>query len=138
MILSRKITFAFIGVFLIGALVGGLVVWNVGDNRLTKFMSNATDPQSMAARINQKYGALYQLTPDQQTKIGPLVQEMAQHIYQERRQFGVDILNTLDEYHAKIAAEMTPDQRQAYEKANQERKLWMSKALLLEQTPPPQ
>jgi len=47
--LTRKITAEFIGVFLIGALAGGLVTWSYTDTRLSTFMSRTNDPDSMVA-----------------------------------------------------------------------------------------
>jgi hypothetical protein len=133
MLPSRKIAASFVAVFLIGALVGGLATWDFSGRRLSRFMTNTTDPKSMAERINQKYASTYQLTPDQQAKIAPLTQAMAQELYHERQQFATDVIKTLDTYHAKIAVEMPPEQRDTYEKANQERKQWMNKALLFDQ-----
>jgi hypothetical protein len=138
MLSSRKISLAFVGVFFIGTLVGGLATWDFTGRKLTRFITNTGDPQSMAARINQKYVTDYKLTPDQQGRIAPLTQEMTQHLYEVRRQFGLDVLKTLDDYHAKIATQMTPEQSQAYEKVNQDRKQWMSKALMLDQDAPGQ
>lgn len=130
MLPSRKITAAFIGVFLIGAIVGGLIVMDYTDTRLSRFINNSRAPEANAIRINQKYVKDYQLTPDEQKLIEPLVKEMTQQLYQERRQFGTEIIGTLDEYHQKIGELMTPEQRAAYEKVNAERKKWMSKVLL--------
>ncbi len=129
MLPSRKITAAFIGVFLIGAIVGGLIMMDYTDVRLSRFLNRTGDPNAMALRINQKYADDYELTTDEQNRIAPLVKEMAQHLYQERHQFGADILGTLDEYHRKIGEQMTPEQRAAYEKANDERRKRMSSLL---------
>ena len=130
MLPSRKITAAFIGVFFIGAMVGGLVVMDYTDTRLSRFINNSRAPEAMAARINQKYLTDYHLTPDEQSRITPIVKEMTQQLYQERRQFGTEIIGTLDEYHQKIGELMTPEQRAAYEKVNADRKKWMSNVLL--------
>ena len=105
------------------------------DTRLSRFISNTGDPASMTARINQKYAHDFQVTPEEQQRIAPLVKEMAQQLYQERRQFGTSVLATLDAYHEKISEQMTPDQRTAYQKANDERKKWLTE-LLISDLPP--
>ena len=133
---SRKIAAAFAAIFLMGALAGGLVTWDLTDTKLSGFMKKTTDPDSMAARIDQKYVKDYQLTPDQQSRIEPLTKDMTQHLYRIRSQFAVDIISTLDDYHGKVAELMTPTQREAYEKANAERKQRMSSMLLLNQSSP--
>jgi hypothetical protein len=132
---SRKLSAAFVGVFLIGGLVGGLLVLTFTDMKLSHFMTVTTDPQSMAARINQKYVQDLHLSADEQARIAPLIREMTQHLYLVRRQFGVDIVATLDDYHQKIGAEMTPEHREAFEKWLAERQKRMSSMLLPDQPP---
>ena len=135
---TRKIIADFIGVFLIGALAGGLVTWSYTDTRLSTFMSRTNDPDRMVARIDKKYADEYRLTPDEQSRIEPLTKEMTRRLYQIRRQFGVDVIATLDDYHGKIAEQMDATQREAYEKANEERKKRMSVMLHPDQNLPGQ
>ncbi len=108
---SRKIIAEFVGVFLIGALAGALVVWFYNDQPLTSFMNRTNNPDELVARINKKYADDFHLTQDELTKIQPMTQQMAQDIYKVRHQFGVDIITTLDRYHAEIAAQLTPEHR---------------------------
>jgi uncharacterized membrane protein len=135
---TRKIIADFIGVFLIGALAGGLLTWSYTDTRLSTFMSRTNDPDSMAARINKKYTDEYHLTPDELNRIQPQIKEMARRIYQVRHQFGLDIMTTLDQYHQQIAAQLTPEHRAAYEKAVAERKTTLGSLLLPDQSSPTQ
>jgi hypothetical protein len=133
---TRKIVAEFVGVFLIGSFAGGLVTWSYTDTQLSSFMSRSTSPQSMVARINQKYENDYHLTPDELSKIQPEILAMAQHLYTVRHQFGVDVLSTMDEYHQKIASELTPEHRAAYETAIGERRMKMAGMLLPDQGSP--
>ena len=134
--LSRKIAVEFAGVFVIGALAGALAMWNFTDTELTKFMKRTNDPESViVARINQKYTTQYHLSSEEMNRIQPLIQEMARHISQARRQFGTDILGTVENYHRQIAAELTPDHRALYLRANEERSKQISKMLLLDPQP---
>jgi len=135
---TRKIVVEFIGVFLIGALAGGLVTWSYTDTQLSMFMSRTNDPDSFVARINKKYADDYHLTPDELNRIQPTVKEMARQIYQVRHQFGLDVMATLDEYHEKIAAQLTPEHRAVYEKAIAEHDKKLNSLLLLDQSSPSQ
>ena len=135
---TRKIIVDFIGVFLIGALAGGLLTWRATDTQLSSFMTRTNNPDSFVVRINKKYSDEYHLTPDELSRIQPAIKEMAQHIYQVRHQFGLDVMATLDEYHQKIAAQLTPEHRAAYEKAVAERKKKLNSMLLLDQSSPSQ
>src|SRR5476651_207020 len=134
---TRKIVVEFIGVFLIGALAGGLVTWSYTDTQLTTFMSRTNNPDSMVARMNKKYTDEYHLTADELSRIQPTIKEMAQHVYQVRHQFGVDIMSTLDDYHQKIAEQLTPEHRVVYEKAIAERRQKLN-SMLIDQSSPTQ
>ena len=135
---TRKLTAEFVGVFLIGALAGGLLTWSYTDTQLSMFMSRANDPDSFVARINKKYAEEYHLTPDELNRIQPTVREMAQHMYQIRHQFGLDVMATLDDYHQKIAEQLTPEHRAAYEKAVAERRTKLNNLLLPDPSSPSQ
>jgi uncharacterized membrane protein len=137
---SRKIIADFIGVFLIGALAGALITWSVStwsaDTQLTAVMSRWNNPDTLEARINAKYAHDYQLSPEEVRKIQPLVKQMALDIYKVRHNFGVDIISTLDNYHAQIAAQLTPEHRTAYEAKMAERKQQLTELLLNDQSSP--
>jgi len=135
---TRKIIADFIGVFLIGALAGGLATWSYTDTQLSSFMTRTNNPDIFVVRLNKKYSDEYHLTPDELNRIQPTIKEMAQHIYQVRHQFGVDVMATLDDYHQQIAAQLTPEHRAAYEKAVAERKKKLASMLLLDQSSPSQ
>ncbi len=112
---TRKLVAEFIGVFLIGAVAGGLLTSSFSDTPLTTAMSHWNNPDALEARINAKYANDYQLTPDELEKIKPLTKQLAQDLYKVRHQFGVDIMDTLNKDHAAIAAQLTPEHRAAYE-----------------------
>ena len=136
---TRKIIAEFIAVFLMGSLAGGLVTWSVTDTQLSTFMSRAaTTPDSMVARLSKKYAEDYHLTPDEVNRIQPILNEMAQHIYQVRHQFGLDVMTTLDKYHEEIAAQLTPEHRAAYEAATAERRKKLNNLMLPDQSSPSQ
>jgi len=114
MIPSRKLAAIFFCVFVLGAVVGGLVVYNMSSVRFSQFLDRTSDPDSLAQRIDKKLTAKYQLDSDEQARIAPITHELAQNLFQIRQKFGSDVLAAMDSAHAKIAAQMTPDQRAAY------------------------
>jgi hypothetical protein len=133
---SRKIIAEFIGVFLVGALVGGLVTWSFADTKLSMAMSRWNNPQKLEQRITDKYVNEYHLSPDEMARIQPLIKQLAQDLYKVRHQFGLDVVNTLDRDHAAIAAQLTPDHRSAYEAQMKERHDQLSSLLLSDQDSP--
>lgn len=136
---TRKIIADFVGVFLIGALAGGLATWSYTDKQAATFLSHAADkPESIVARVNKKYVDELHLTPDELSRIQPMVIDMAQRTYQLRHQFGVDFMATFDEYHQKIGEQLTPEHRAAYETATAQRRVILNNLLLPDQSSPSQ
>lgn len=134
---TRKIVAEFIGVFLIGAIAGGLVTWSCTDTSASTFFSHAADkPDNIVARVNKRYADEFHLTPDELNQIQPTIKEMAEHTYQIRHQFGLDIMATFDDYHHQIAVQLTPEHRQAYEAAIAEKRKKLVTLLLPDQSSP--
>jgi len=125
-----KIIAEFIGVFLIGGLAGGLLESSYTDTQMSSFMTHTNSADGLAQRISTRYQTDYHLTPEEMQKIQPDIVALAQHLSLVRHQFGVDVMGTLDDYHAKIAAELTPEHRAIYEASQAERKKKMTTLLL--------
>lgn len=64
----------------------------------------------------------YQLDADEQARVAPITRDLAQKLYGLRRQFGSDVLATMEASHKEIAEQMNPTQRAAYEKANEQKR----------------
>jgi hypothetical protein len=134
--ISRRIIAAFIGVFLIGAVAGGLVEQTFRDARLSSFLSRTENPDRLESHITQRLSHDYNLSAAEQARINPLTKEVAQQVYQERRQFGANVLDLMDTYHKKVEASMDPDHRPAYEQDIRKRQQKLADLLLLDANPP--
>lgn len=133
MLPSGKIGTAFAGVFLIGALSGGLVTWGFTDRQLSTFMSHTNDPEAvMVERINKKNAHDYNLSPEESARIQPLIKAMAQQTIQIRHQFALDFITSYEEYHAQIAAQLDPAHRDAYQAATAKRDKELRSLLLID------
>ncbi|HEX4141485.1 MAG TPA: hypothetical protein VHY09_14140 [Candidatus Methylacidiphilales bacterium] len=135
---TRKLIAQFVGVFVIGALAGGLVSYSLSDTSLTMAMSHWNNADALEARINARYISDYHLTPDEMEKIKPLTKQLAQDLYKIRHQFGVDVIDTLNRDHAAIAAQLTPEHRSVYEAKMTDRTDKLSAALMGDQSSPAQ
>jgi len=135
---TRKLVAQFVGVFVIGALAGGLLSYSLSDTSLATAMSRWNNADSLEARINARYAQDYQLTPEEMDKIKPLTKQLAQDVYKIRHQFGVDIVDTLNRDHAAIAAQLTPEHRAAYEAKVNDRTNKLGAILLGDQGSPTQ
>jgi hypothetical protein len=119
---SRKLAATFLCVFFLGGLAGWLLSVSFSDLRFYNFLNRTNDPASLAVRLDQKLAHDYRLDADEQARISPLTREMAQNLYALRRKFATDVLATMEDSHQKIGQQMTPEQRDAYQKANDERR----------------
>jgi hypothetical protein len=133
MVLTRKIIAEFVGVFLIGAVTGGLVVSSFSNHDLDRFMSRTNNPGVMTEVIQKRYINEYKFTPDEIAKTQPLVSDMVKNVFRVRHRFGVDMLATLDKYHAAIEAQLTPEHRALYDAKMADRRKELTTLLLLDQ-----
>ncbi len=111
---SRKLAAMFLCVFLLGGVAGGLIVYNMSPMRFSDFLNRTGDPDDFSQRLDKKLAAHYHLDADEQARIAPATRELGQNLFRVRQTFAHDVLATLDAAHQKIAAQMTPDQRDAY------------------------
>jgi hypothetical protein len=77
---KRKLVLGAVGIFLVGALCGALSL-EVIHMRYAPFLRLAHDPQSF---IMDRLDAKLDLTPEQKTKIAPLVAQMLQELHATR------------------------------------------------------
>jgi hypothetical protein len=132
MVSSRKIIAEFLGVFLIGAVTGGLVESTFSTRKIDQFMSRTNNPSVMVALVQKRYANDFKFTPDEIAKTQPLTSDMIKEIFRVRHRFGVDMLGTLDKYHAEIAAQLTPEHRAIYEQKMADRRKELAALLLLD------
>ena len=135
MLPSRRLAAAFVCVFILGAIAGGTISLNFADMRFYNFLNRTNDPASLAKRLDKRLTHDYHLDADEQARIAPLTRDIAQKLYALRRRFASDILATMDDSHQKIGAQMTPDQRTAYEKDNRDRRKRTVSILMPETAP---
>jgi len=135
---TRILIAQFVGVFVIGALAGGMMSYSFSDTSLAKAMNRWNNADTLEAVIDAKYAKDYQLTPDELAKIKPLTKQLAQDLYRIRHQFGVDIIDTLNRDHAAIANQLSPEHRAAYQSKMTGLTGKLSAALLGDQSSPTQ
>ena len=111
---SRKLALIFLCVFLLGGVAGALVFYDVSPVPFSDFLNRTSDPDDVARRLDKRLAANYQLDADEQARISPITRELGQNLFHLRQKFAHDVLATLDDAHAKIAAQMRPEQRAQY------------------------
>lgn len=116
-----KVILAFTGIFLAGILVGGLVTLRWGKNFAQRLpMSEQYGPQLMRRLVTQ-----LDLTPEQQAKVKPIVDQAAEELHQLRRTTQRTSAAVLVRMQGEIAALLTPAQKIKFdEQVTQQRERW--------------
>ena len=129
-----KVIFAFVGVFIAGAIFGGLFTLRAAGRVFSKLpppavagpapkaKAPAAPPigVAMMRQLTQKL----KLTPEQKEKIRPIVARAGADLQRLRRENLQDTTRVMERMHEDIAASLTPEQRSELEqmrKSMQER-----------------
>jgi len=106
-----KVILAFTGIFLAGILVGGLVTLRVGKNWAQRQpMAEQYGPKLMQRLVTQ-----LDLTPEQQDKIKPIVDQAAEELRQLRRTTQRTTASVLERMQGDIGAVLTPAQKTKFD-----------------------
>jgi Spy/CpxP family protein refolding chaperone len=106
-----KVILAFTGVFLAGVLVGGLVTLRVGRHIAQRLpMAEGFGPQLLGRLVTQ-----LELTPEQQAKIKPIVDQAAEELHELRRTTQHSSAAVLVRMQSDISAVLTPAQKAKFD-----------------------
>jgi len=106
-----KVILAFTGIFLAGVLVGGLVTMRLGRHIAQRLpMSEGFGPQLMGRLVTQ-----LDLTPEQQDKIKPIVDQAAEELHELRRTTQHSSAAVLVRMQGDISALLTPAQKAKFD-----------------------
>ena len=106
-----KVILAFTGNFLAGVLVGGLVTLRVGRHFAQRLpMAEGYGPQLLGRLVTQ-----LDLTPEQQAKIKPIVDQAAEELRELRRTTQHSSAAVLVRLQGDISAQLTPAQKTKFD-----------------------
>lgn len=114
-----KLVLCLIGIFLAGAVTGGLVTWRVNTIKTQR----RTIPGQWAPWQLQRYVRSLGLTLDQEKAIRPIVEQAGQEMSQARRQAFDSVVAIQNQMVADVIRQLTPEQRaklEALQKRKQE------------------
>ena len=118
-----RLALALSGMFLMGALTGGLVSWGLARG----FAPHPPSARGMVAEFRDRLHRELALTPDQKSKVEPVLDRLAT----EWKSVGDDFFGKLEERIAKANAEievvLTPDQIIKFKEMETQRKEWVRK-----------
>ena len=118
---SWRVWLVFLGVFVAGAIAGGVVAMRFKPTKPT------SQPDDLALRIMHRFSEQLALTPEQKAAVEPHVQRAAQELHQMRAQTA-EAMQALEQ---AVARELTPEQRSKLEVMQTEQrarwKKWLEK-----------
>ncbi len=111
------VAFAFVGVFLSGAVVGGLVSFRFGED-----VRHEKTVEQYALQNLKQLGEALELTPDQRQRIRPLLVKTGKEIQAHRRQSATAVAQVGAKADAELRSILTEEQRLKYDEYRERRR----------------
>lgn len=116
-----KVILAFTGVFLAGAILGGVITLRMA----REFGSKRVMMDHFAPMIMKRYAEKLDLSEEQAAKVKAIVQKTEEHLRQLRTQGFRDVVDVAEKMNAEVANLLTPEQRVRLDELKQEmRERW--------------
>lgn len=106
-----KVILAFTGIFLAGILVGSLITLRVGKS----FAQRLPMGEQYGPKLMQRLVTQLDLTPEQQEKIKPIVEQAAEQLRELRRTTQRTSTTVLERMQGDIGAVLTPEQKAKFD-----------------------
>lgn len=106
-----KVILAFTGIFIAGLLVGGLVTLRWGKN----LGQRSPRGEQFGAQMLQRLITQLELTPEQQAKVKPIIDQGSEELRQLRRTTQRTTAGVLERMQGEIAAVLTPEQKAKFD-----------------------
>ena len=104
-------------IFVAGAGSGALISWQIG----RKTPIPPTPTPEIAVRLKSRFKDRLDLTPDQQEKISPMIDQAMGRLEVIRRDTATQIFANVSNMHEQVVQILDPQQRAKFEQLEQER-----------------
>jgi len=118
--LKWKLITGFLLVFVAGCLTGAAVAGMYASHHFFALHH----PERIGPRMKERLRAELNLTPDQLTKISPIIDKTVVQLRAIRRDTGQRVHETMTDAHRQIAANLTDEQRQKLQQIEQQHRRW--------------
>jgi hypothetical protein len=132
--LQWKLIAGFILVFVAGGVTG---VFLGGLYARHFFFSELHRPEVIRTRMKERLRTELNLTPDQVSKISPIIDRTATQLQDVRRDTGRRVHEIIMEAHRQMAANLTDEQRQKLQQIEERHRRWRHRRGLNESPPEP-
>ena len=118
--LQWKLIAAFILVFVAGGISGAFLGGSYARRHFFAFHR----PELIGGRMKERLRTELNLTPEQVTKISPIIDKTAAQLRDIRRETGRRVHETIAESHRQMAANLTDEQRQKLQQIEERHRRW--------------
>jgi Spy/CpxP family protein refolding chaperone len=118
--LQWKLVAGFILVFIAGGITGAFLGGVYARHLFFEFHH----PELVGVRMKERLRTELNLTPEQVSKISPVIDKTAAQLQQVRRDTGRRVHEIMTEAHQQIAADLTDEQRQKLQQIEDRHRRW--------------
>ena len=129
--LKWKLVAGFVLVFLAGGIAGAALGGLYARHLFFEFHR----PGRVGDRMKERLRAELHLTPEQVSKVSPIVDKTAAQLQEIRRDTGRQVHQIMAEAHEKIAVNLTDEQRQKLQQIEERHRQWRHRHGLHESVP---
>ncbi len=115
-----KLAAYLVGIFAAGAISGTVVALNV--TRQSSAKQQVPTMERACDRMRQKLQKRLQLTPEQMSRIDPILKDTERELHEVQRRSLEQVEGVFEKSNARIARELTPEQRPQLEEIEKEQR----------------
>jgi Spy/CpxP family protein refolding chaperone len=131
--LKWKLIAGFLLVFIAGGAAGVFLTMALGHHFMFGPHPHGVVAQAMKNRLQRQLN----LTPDQMTKIAPIVERTGAQLEEIRGDTGKRVRETIADSHRQIAQFLTPEQQERLKQMEQRQRHWMHRGQWRRNASPP-
>ena len=122
--MNRALKWKLIAGFVLVFIAGGITGAAVGGVYAQRHFFALHHPERIGERMKERLRSELNLTPEQVTKISPIIDKTAVQLRQIRRETGRRVHQSMAEAHQQIAANLTDEQRKKLLQIEQQHRAW--------------
>jgi len=108
-------------IFLAGGGTGALITWRTCQGRAATPLT----PAQIGARLRTRFHSRLDLTPDQMSKINPLIDQAMRQVEVIREETARHVFANVSNLHEQVLLVLTPEQRAKFEQLERERREYL-------------
>jgi Spy/CpxP family protein refolding chaperone len=122
--MNRALQWKLIAGFLLVFVAGGITGAFVGGSYARRHFFELHRPERIGGEMRERLRTELNLTPEQVTKISPIIDKTAAQLRVIRRDAGQRVHQVMTDAHQQMSANLTDEQRQKLQKIEERHRQW--------------